>query len=397
MTRKPLGAASPCELALRRIARSNRDPVTNVQIAVQSSDNGFSAPKPDALRALVIGPEPPQLAGIAKEQRDRLRARAIWAVVQDELDRLGRPEGERRRTALTAALHLDPHNTLTSIMGRLDFAREQGHFGVRSPGQRHGDDALHKWWGTGVRLLAGEVAQRLSFLADHPEQWQEYLEPGTGGDAPPLRAPRENAQPFFVEFFLTTVFMRGRVVERRITERIVTARGPAIGYLARGFGVGDTLKRRYVPIRALWGCTARPHSDTEQETGTDLVFPKPLLEGQKAHFASEVEPGGLVKEERNWINVDVDHHGIARGSCSHDGLLPTGGLTIRVRFDDECLPEAAWWYAELSDSSHRYNRPAEGDKRLLPIVGGSVQKTFTEGPCHPGEDYGIGFWWPPDQ
>ena len=81
------------------------------------------------------------------------------------------------------------------------------------------------------------------------------------------------------------------------------------------------------------------------------------------------------------------------GRLLHKHKLPISGLTIRVRFDDDFLPEAAWWYAELTESG-RYEQPPPGDRHLLTLVGNAVHYTFTEHLCEPREHYGLAFSWP---
>lgn len=101
-----------------------------------------------------------------------------------------------------------------------------------------------------------------------------------------------------------------------------------------------------------------------------------------------------IVDDRHWVDVDIDHHGIARGRLLY-GSLPVSGLTIRIRFDDACPPEAVWWYAELNEQE-RYDQPPPGDPHLLPIVENSVGHTFTDRLCQPRESYGLAFSWPSD-
>jgi hypothetical protein len=72
--------------------------------------------------------------------------------------------------------------------------------------------------------------------------------------------------------------------------------------------------------------------------------------------------------------------------------VPISGLTIRVMFDNDHLPEACWWYAEQTERERR-QRPPDGDHHLLTIVSNTVEHTFTE-KCQPRENYGISFLWP---
>ena len=68
---------------------------------------------------------------------------------------------------------------------------------------------------------------------------------------------------------------------------------------------------------------------------TRLWFPKPLKYGEQAYFASEaVYDQSDDGEQKDWIDVEVDHHGIARGRLLYAQKLPIRGLTIRIKFDD---------------------------------------------------------------
>lgn len=391
MTREPEGDKSSREDGLRWLARSNTAPELNLQHVLQQPyDPAKSVLRMTAMRALVAGVAASMPAGTKPDQR----ATALWRLIQDELDRLAQPEGQRRRAALTAALHLDPDNTEPSIDKRLLYARNEGKFGQKPSGRQHGYDALRAWWGSGVRMLGHAVDERLDFLGAHPEEWKAYFDNKSIQEPEAHRRPSKGAQPVFVDLFVTTVFMKGRAVYRRITERLITARADGVEYYtARGFA-GKPPRLTYAPVWALWGCSAElvePSHDGRPAV-TRLWFPTPLRAGDQAHFASEVVDENIV-EERHWIDVDIDHHGIARGRLLYGDRLPVSGLTIRVRFDEGYLPEAVWWYAELNESE-RYDRPPPGDRRLLMITGNDVQHTFTDQACQPRESYGLAFSWP---
>ncbi|WP_328458357.1 hypothetical protein [Amycolatopsis sp. NBC_00438] len=120
-----------------------------------------------------------------------------------------------------------------------------------------------------------------------------------------------------------------------------------------------------------------------------LRFRRKLRLNEPYSFASEAVDGRL-DEERRWINVDIDHHGVNQGRIE-DGE-PVAGLTIRLNFDQDCLPEACWWYAEQTELE-RLRQPPTGDSRLLDVGDGFVEHTFN-GYCHPRESYGIAFRWP---
>ena len=101
--------------------------------------------------------------------------------------------------------------------------------------------------------------------------------------------------------------------------------------------------RTYVPTHALWGCRAE-HVTEDDVPITRLYFPKPLAFGEQAHFVSETVQPGDEDDPRGWADVSVDSYGIVAGEL-RDGVVPAGGLTIRVMFDDDVLPAAVWWYA----------------------------------------------------
>lgn len=181
---------------------------------------------------------------------------------------------------------------------------------------------------------------------------------------------RAGAQPVFLERLLLDVEMRRGRVHRRLAVRTVVACEHGVdGYAAGG--------REPVRVKAIAGCRV--------ETSV-LRFPKPLRKGERHEFVSLVCDDDLGGERR-WINVDVDHHGIAPGAIDGEGKV-IGGLNVSITFDDR-VPEACWWYAEQTERE-RVVRPPAGDRRLLEIRRGVVEHTFT-GPCRPWEQYGIAF------
>jgi hypothetical protein len=219
---------------------------------------------------------------------------------------------------------------------------------------------------------------------------------GGGGGEPLFRRASEGAQLFVVDRLVTTVFMQGSSAVRRITERVVTAQADGVEfYTARSFSGRDTSGRDYVPIQALWGCQAEtvPSSRPGDPVITRLRFPRPLRKGEKASFASEALFAPEPEEyDIDWVDVDIDHHGIVPGRTAFADTFPLSGLTIRVRFDLDFLPVVAWYYAELTEQE-RATRPSDED-RLLEIQSGEVSYTFTDVACQPRESYGIGWQWP---
>jgi hypothetical protein len=339
------------------------------------------------------------------------RAHALWQVIRKGVrdPDVGPTVLSRRRRAMQAAFRLpDPDihepwgSSLTERFKQLKSLTEV--FGRPTSTQ-----PMEMAWKRGVRALATYLEQRFGELRSASD-WGDYrpsihiiAERGASfddllDDEANLRRPSHGAQPIFVDLFVTTVFMKGRAVSRRITERLVTAQVDGVEYYtARGFAAPRTDRRRsYVPVRALWGCRADfiEPSRPGLPAVTRLWFPQPLRRGQKAHFASEALFDEYSTEDRHWIDVDIDHHGIAKGRLLYGDRLPIRGLTIRVRFDEANLPEAVWWYAELNERE-RYDRPPPGDHRLLTLVGNDVQHTFTERVCQPRESYGLAFSWDP--
>lgn len=200
-------------------------------------------------------------------------------------------------------------------------------------------------------------------------------------------------QPVFMDLLVVTVFMKGRRIQRRVSERIVTAREDGVAsFTARGF-VGTPSAPRFSPVKALWGCESEGVELSHPSwPATRLRFPTSLRAGESAHFASEV----VVRNddvERNWIDVHVDHHGIAPGKVGYGGRLPMSGLTIRVRFDEDCLPEAVWWYENLKEKE-RCVAPPERDHHVLKVSGRDLQHTFVNKAYEAGDNVGVAFIWP---
>jgi hypothetical protein len=341
------------------------------------------------------------------------RAAAVWQVIQQGIQDpdVSPTRQSRRRRALQAAFRL-PDEDIEESWGSSLTERFKQLRALKSVfNQPTSTQPMEMAWSRGVRLLAAYVEDRLTELRTpsdwesyrslgtagrhgvSPEQGYVYIDPETGVQAV-FRKPSSGAQPVFVNLFVTTVFMRKRSVYRRITERLITAQANGVEYYtARGFA-GRSPRLTYVPVQALWGCRAefieapRPG----RPAVTRLWFPAPLNEGEQAHLVSEVIDEN-VTDERHWVDVDIDHHGIAPGRLAYGNRLPISGLTIRIRFDEDCLPESVWWYAELNERE-RYDQPPAGDPHLLQAGGVDVQHTFTDQLCQPRESYGIAFSWP---
>jgi len=397
----------PIEAALRYLA------VRDHGMLVDLLKHAIDRPQSKTGKALAPLTEP---TAVLDDWTSHERAYATWQLIKEGV---GDPDVSptplsRRRRALHAALRLPDAaipewgSSLTERFKQLKILKNV--FGKPTTTQ-----PMEIAWKRGVASLAEYLEQQFQELLA-PDDWEpyrpsvpdlEYAEPDKfqsyfdvleRSDAI-LRRPSKGAQPIFVDLFVTNVFMKGRIVHRRITERLITAREDGVEYYtARGFtAVRRSRERNYVPVRALWGCSEElvPATRPGEPTVTRLWFPKPLQNGQRAYFASEtrfdLEDG--ASRERRWVDVDVDHHGIARGQLLYGDRLPVRGLTIRIRFDLSQLPEVVWWYAEQTERE-RYNKPPDDDEHFLTLIGNEVQKTFTEQPCQPRESYGIAFSWP---
>ncbi|UOX84528.1 hypothetical protein MUY14_22135 [Amycolatopsis sp. FBCC-B4732] len=371
----------PEKAALGSLARRrDEDLLGALQRAAESSSSGSAT----ALGCLV-GPTA-SLPSATPESR----ACALWGLVVDEIGKLGSVVEPREHFVLLAAFRLPPvpdggwASTLGERFGQL--AEVRGLFGARKP---LSNTPMNKAWAGALEMLAVAVAGRLGHLEG--ADWLPYVEIGRSaaagtvpGDRSPegFRAPSEGAQPVFVDRMLVTVLMHRRTALRRITERVVVARKDGVDGYDVHAETGWTGNLAELPVKALWNCRliAVPGEDPGDPVLARLRFRRKLRLDEPYGFVSEAVDGKL-DEERSWISVKVDHHGVA-----------PGGLTIRVNFDETCLPQACWWFAEQLEVE-RLRRPAAGDPRLLDVGDGFVQHTFAGG-CQPREEYGIAFRWP---
>jgi hypothetical protein len=266
---------------------------------------------------------------------------------------------------------------------------------------------MHKAWRRAVGKLAGCLLEKLELLRREGNAWQSYVEIGRRTAEQPARrptvgvqgvlgsgyrAPSPGAQPVFLERMLVRVVMHREMAHRRTTERDVIACEDGVDVFDTVAAVGWTGDLERVPVKAIWACrtVVRPAAKPGDPTAARLRFRKVLHRGERYHFVSETCDDHL-EERRSWINVDVDHHGIAPGNLDEGGW-PVAGLTIQVTFDQHCLPEACWWYAEQTEYE-RLKRPSAGDPHLLEIGDGFVEHTFAER-CQPCGSYGFAFRWP---
>ncbi|MEU3767563.1 hypothetical protein AB0E55_21135 [Amycolatopsis keratiniphila] len=226
--------------------------------------------------------------------------------------------------------------------------------------------------------------------------WRSYVEIAGASPSEPrtsgCQVPSDGMQPVFLERLLVAVEMRRRVAYRRLTVRNIIARENGVdGYSARAL-TGWNGDLASIPVKAIFGCRIEttPGGRMAGPPTVDLRFPKSLRKGERHEFVSLASDENLG-DKRSWINVDVDHHGIAPSVVDGDGRV-IAGLSVSVNFDD-CVPDACWWYAEQNEQE-RVVRPPAGDRRLLKIRQGVVEHTFVES-CRPWEEYGIAFCWPP--
>ncbi|MFI5960151.1 hypothetical protein [Cryptosporangium sp. NPDC051539] len=237
-------------------------------------------------------------------------------------------------------------------------------------------------WKKGVRSLAIYLASRFAELQAR-EHWTPYLPKPRAF----RRQPGRRADPVFVDYMITTVFLQGRAFERRITERLITAMADGVDhYVMRGRpplqGSGPG-----VILGQVWGCHAEavpfvPHGEVIAR-----LFFDPLVQGERHWLASELLSSG-TPDERPWVNVPVNNHGIAAGERTEDGV-PIRGLTVRVVFDSSHQPTRVWYY---SDPEDRTDPPTTGEERSLSIKNGLVSHTFAN-PCEPRDQVGIAFRW----
>ncbi|MEU4396868.1 hypothetical protein [Kribbella sp. NPDC023855] len=380
------------------------------------------------------------------------RAFAAWGLIIHEIEKFGPSENSRGRNALRAAFRLPRRQEITepwapTLGGR--FLQLRANLGSVF-GNPATTTPIHKAWTDALtKRLVPILTTQLSMLAEDGSGWAFYadvarhmesefyaeqvteIDPSAtrrpldtgqlvtfeveaergGSDAQRDRSsetapvskvkstsgrarsqaqqPSTRTQPLFIDLMITTVIMKRRTAHRRITERLVTARIDGLkSYVAvasAGF-IGLSPE-----VRAVWGCravrlTPRKHGEPVL---TRLVFPRSLRMNEKHFFSSEAIDNKLVAE-REGVDVEIDHHGIAPGRLI-DGVLPVSGLTIRIQFDEGHVPRGCWWHAEQTLGERRA-LPPKGSDRWLPISGRSIAHTFIER-CQPREVYGISFQW----
>ncbi|SFJ22074.1 hypothetical protein [Amycolatopsis regifaucium] len=373
------------EAALRRLAgREDDGPLGFLRSAIEDPASESAA----VLGALIRPTESMTTA------TPEVRALAVWGLVLDEISRMA-PTGESTGSdILNAAFRLGGVDWEATLDERFGQSRNlPGVFEVPPPTTT---TPMHNAWRHAVSdKLSPCLARKLASLARDGEAWRTYVEIArtslSGPQEPGRRPLPDGVQPVFLERQLVAVEMRRRTAYRRLTVRNVVACANGVdGYRARAL-TGWTGALAPMPVKGIFGCRAetRPGARPGDPLTVELRFPNPLCEGERHEFVSLACDDDL-DQERHWVNVEVDHHGIAPRVVDGEGKV-SGGLSVSITFDD-CVPEACWWYAEQTDYE-RVIRPPAGDRRLLEIRRGVVEHTF-QGPCRPREEYGLAFHWP---
>ncbi|MEU5265641.1 hypothetical protein [Amycolatopsis sp. NPDC021455] len=366
------------EAALRWLAtRKDGEPLRFFREAIKEPASESAT----VLRSLVV----PTESLIAESAESRVFA--VWGLIVDEIGSAG---NSRRRYALMAAFRVPPAPGGTVWKATLGDRFRQlvllpGVFGDPPPTTA---TPMHQAWRCALTALAARVAEKLVSLDE--QGWRFYLDIGRAAEEIQderatwrARAASKGAQPVFVERMHITAVMRRRTVWRRITERdIVACEDGVEGYFVHARN-GWTHTPEDLMVTALWACRVVASRDVPPGAPglARLRFRRTLRKGERYAFVSEALDERL-EQRHEWVNVDVDHHGIA-----------PGGLTIQLTFAPDFLPEACWWYAEQLEFERRC-RPPDGDPHLLPVEDGFVRHTFSDG-CHPRESYGIAFKWSP--
>jgi hypothetical protein len=382
------GTKAPVEAALRHLgSRRYDDLVELVEYAIKW---------PDGRTGTILAPFTEATSGL-HDWTATERAHAVWRVLEEGIfhPHVSPTVMSRRRRVLQAAFRL-PDKDIKEPWGASLTERFKQLGALAVFGNATSTQPMEIAWKRGVERLADHLERELKELRT-PEDWARYrpVQADDSGfdESTSFRRPSEGAQKLIVNLHVLTVLMSGRLEVRRVTERVITSQDPAgLKYFrAWAFSSGTSLQgRAYAPTQALWGCRAEQVTENGLPV-TQLWFPRPLIAGERAHFLTEVVHEAHEEDgSKGWANVGVDHFGIDRGEL-RDGLLPVSGLTIRLRFDRNCLPEAIWWYAEQNDRE-RYAEPPPDSPRRLDVGSGDVVKTF-DNLCQPRESYGIAYKW----
>jgi hypothetical protein len=317
-------------------------------------------------------------ASTAATTSQRRRAAGLRRVIIGEIDEFPDAGNPMWTNALRAAFKLNPDlyrdAAYDTLDRRLDQARANGDFGPDAS-----QDDMRRHWDTGVRELAQALNSRLTKLAEDPPAWAPYLklwERDLLDDAP------SDTQPVFVTRQLATYRLRGRILQEAMIERTITAAADHVNYYTVRASSPLGEKDR-VQISAVLNCRPAGPKRTKNESGR-IIHERPMLlanrlmEGEESFFATSVS-GQRNKDPI--VEIVVTNHGIR-----------ASGLTLRVQFDRNYHPAAAWWFAECGEDD-RTVRPSDGDpRRLRWTTFGYLTHTFTQS-CRPGARYGLAWQW----
>ncbi|MEJ2865977.1 hypothetical protein [Actinomycetospora flava] len=378
MVKNPSGDPARCESALKELARHVGPVKIGLRRLLDYTED--VAEEHRELARLVARP----LGSLAVQRQ----ADCLLRVVREEIDNVADErwkEGVALRTVFRASELDEPSqsNPEAGIYARLKLANESGEF--RRP--VHPDTCL-RYWLFGVRNLGRRLDRRLAELQE-PDAWAPYL--GAPDDAGPIAVGEDSAEPpasgaqrVFVKRLVATYGMKGRAVNYAISERTVVALDAGVDrYRVRARSPRREGGADAPVIRARLNCRAGevqllPSADGPPTHEVAMIFPQPLKANDEIFFASAVSG---QQDTTPLVEVQVTSHGIA-----------ANGLTLRVQFDREQLPAAAWWFAECLDD-YRLVKPPEGDVRRLTWSSlGYVEYTFTRKGKY-GHRYGIGWAW----
>lgn len=331
------------------------------------------------------------------------RAQAFWNLIVDLIEGFDPSNGSKRQAALRIAFMIDkiglqddPEPRL--LRRRIEQARRNGTFG--NP-RRVGKDQAAQYWTDGVVDLAVRLDTRLSGLTT--AGWGVYR----GRRASAIRVlqtekrspditPLVDLAPFYIERMINTYHMRGRYIGKRTTEMWITSWVDGLDhYDVRLWShVGG---EPVVDVRAWLNCRVGALRTVASMSRLQILeypvfLPEPLRKGQNHHFAIEVEHLPTDDDDIPLVELEVTCQGIAATELADNGQ-PIRGFSMRIQFERDVYPAAAWWFAKTSDLK-RFDRPPDGDPHRLtwsPL--GYLEHNFTES-CEPNQRYGLAWAWP---
>jgi len=226
---------SGIENALRYLGRQTHG------ILVQIVEHGLE--EPTGTTGTVLAPLTSCLAVVAA-WTTKERALALWALIEEGVrDRsVGPTARSRKRYALSAALRLPVEGIPTdSWGGSLSSRFKQLRAFPTVFDSPSTTQPMEVAWSGGVKALAAYLDRRLVLLRT-VEDWEPYRphdkpafdldewiiehDDRATRERAILRQASDQAQKVFAELIIVTVYMRGRSVHRRVTERLITCRDP---------------------------------------------------------------------------------------------------------------------------------------------------------------------------